>query len=120
MTSRPDIPPAERKKGFAYRLDGFTVNKIPRENPARLVELLLPQNIKGKRAQKASQEDAKRIVKKPWIEAQLKHYGISYNPKAVVSEKEALLVKAVSDGLVSWNEWKKFSMLNRSIVSYST
>ncbi|KAL8784314.1 MAG: hypothetical protein Q9195_009093 [Heterodermia aff. obscurata] len=99
MTSKPEIPPPERKNGYAYGLDGFTVNKARRESHTRLNSLLLPENIKGKRAQKAAQEDAKRIVKKPWIEAQLKHYGIPFNSKAFVSDKQAALAQAVSDGL---------------------
>ena len=101
MASKPEIPPPEGKNGYAYGLDGFTVNKARRESHARLSSLLLPQSIKGKRAQKEAQEDAKEIVKKPWIEAQLKHYGVSFKSRAVISEKKASLAKAVSDGLVS-------------------
>lgn len=101
MTSKPEIPPPERKNGYAYGLDGFTVNKTCRESHTRLSSLLLPESIKGKRAQNAAREEAKKTVKKPWVEAQLKHYGISVKSKLVVSEKQASLAKAVSDGLVS-------------------
>ena len=101
MTSKPEIPAPVRKNGYAYGLDGFTVNKAHRESHTRLNDLLLPHSLTGKRAQKAAWEDAKRIVDKPWIEAQLKHYGIPFDSKAVISGKQASLIKALSDGLVS-------------------
>ena len=101
MASKPQIPPPERKDEYAYGLDGFTVNGARRESHTRLSSLLLPERIEDEIAQAAALADGRKIIKKHWIEAQLKHYGIAFKPRAVVSDKTYLLAKAVSDGLVS-------------------
>jgi len=101
MATAPEVPTPERKQGYAYGLDGFTANKIRREDPDRLKYLLLPQLIKDKRAQQAAQKDADSVVKKPWIIAQLKHYGYGISAAITVNEAKALLGKGVSEGHVS-------------------
>ncbi|KAI4195795.1 MAG: hypothetical protein LQ350_006989 [Teloschistes chrysophthalmus] len=59
MATAPEAPQPLRKQGYTYGLDGFTVNKIHRAEPARLRYLLLPQSIQGVRAKKAAEEEAK-------------------------------------------------------------
>ncbi|KAL9628313.1 MAG: hypothetical protein Q9204_005965, partial [Flavoplaca sp. TL-2023a] len=58
MTFAPVHPPPERKQGFAYCLDLFTLEEVHRESPARSEELLLPQHIKAKRAREAARSAA--------------------------------------------------------------
>lgn len=108
MAAAPEVPKPERKEGYAYGLNGFTVNNIHREDPARLKTLLLPHLIKGKRAQEAAQKDAAAVVKKPWIIAQLKHYGHGITATTAVNEAKDLLIKRVSEGQVSDQEVSSF------------
>lgn len=46
---------------FSYGSDGFRADDVAPEEPQRLFELLFPNELKGKRAQKQALEDAKVI-----------------------------------------------------------
>ncbi|KAL9585250.1 MAG: hypothetical protein Q9212_001642 [Teloschistes hypoglaucus] len=108
MATVPEAPQPSRKQGYTYGLDGFTVNKIHRADPARLRYLLLPQLTQGVRAKKAAEEEAKRIIKKPWTVAQLHHYGIKTNSKVTADGARDLLSRSVAGGLKQSNEHRVF------------
>ena len=65
--------------------------------------LVKSRPLKGVRAERAAREDRERTIKKKWVIAQLKHYGIKVDAKANEYEVQALLVKSVSEGHVSTN-----------------
>lgn len=74
------LPPIRSGK-FSYGSNGLAVDDLRPDNSTRLLELLFPDELKGKRAQKKASDDAKKIVTKKWIVAQLELYGIKYSVK---------------------------------------
>ena len=93
------LPPIRRGK-FSYGSQGLTVKKSHKVDSTRLRELLFPEGIKGKRAQKKAFKDAKKIVKKDWLLAQLTHYDINHETTGSVSRLTEVLKIAVQNGKV--------------------
>lgn len=99
---RPIEPLSPTKKGgFEYGSKGFTVHGISSVNGQRLCELCSPDTIKGKRLQNKARADAKATIKKPWLIAQLRHYGIDFDTKATVGALTEALRESVQQGKVS-------------------
>ena len=67
---------------------------------SRIRELLFPEETKGVRAQKRIHEEARKTVKKAWMVAQLKHYGIAIPNKANVEAIRHLLTNSIVEGKV--------------------
>ena len=66
-----------------------------------LRKLLSPEELKGKRAQQKAAQDARGLIKKDWLSAQLTHYGLEHDAKMTVNELRNLLENAVKSGRVS-------------------
>jgi hypothetical protein len=88
------IPP------FSYGSNGFTVNDIHRTDLTSLRDLLFPQEVRGKRAQKDAIESARKTVTKKWLEAQLHHYGIGFQSSAQKGVLQELLEGKIKRGEV--------------------
>lgn len=88
------LPPLQRGQ-FAYGSNGFTVNGIAPVSPSLLRELVFPEQIKGKRLQKQRLEEARKIMTKPWIQAQLRYYEIGFKSSCKVAELKMRLVESV-------------------------
>ncbi|KAF2817107.1 uncharacterized protein BDZ99DRAFT_564906 [Mytilinidion resinicola] len=104
------VPLAPLRSGrFSYGSDGLMSKGRRRVDAPKLRELLFPNEVKikgGKLAQKYAEqeanEQAKRIVKKKWIIAQLTHYGVASLPRARArsDENKELLCRSVKEGKV--------------------
>lgn len=93
------LPPLERGH-FAYGSNGFTVNGKAPVSPSLLRELMFPEQIKGKRLQKQRLEEARKIMTKPWIQAQLRYYEICFKSSEKVAELKVRLAESVKHGNV--------------------
>jgi hypothetical protein len=85
---------------FSYGSNGFTVNDVHRTDPRLLRDLLCPQDVHGKRAQKDAFESARKTVTKKWLAAQLHHYGIGFRSSAQKGVLQELLRGKIKDGEV--------------------
>ncbi|KAL8729521.1 MAG: hypothetical protein Q9166_004693 [cf. Caloplaca sp. 2 TL-2023] len=83
---------------FEYGSSGFTSHGVQVVEGPRLRELLSPENAKGKRAQKRAEEDARKLIKKPWMIAQLRLYDIPNKSSASVADLKQLLISSVKQG----------------------
>ncbi|KAF8248382.1 hypothetical protein K440DRAFT_626266 [Wilcoxina mikolae CBS 423.85] len=88
--------------GFTYNpSSGALIADISRDPESRIRALLfphlIPTLIKGKRAQKQAEKEARRLTKK-WISAQHKHYGIPFKATAKVDDLRASLIAALEAG----------------------
>ena len=92
-----ELPPL-RRGHFAYGSNGFTVNGIAPVSPIRLRELLFTDQIKGKRLQKQTRDEAYKIITKPWITAQLRYYEIRFSGAEKVADLKERLVNSVQKG----------------------
>lgn len=92
-----DLPPLKRGH-FAYGSNGFTVNGIAPVSPSRLRELLFTDQIKEKRLQKQTRDEAYKIITKPWITAQLRYYEIRFGSSEKVAELKERLMHSVQKG----------------------
>ena len=94
---RPSTP-VQISRGFQVKHRAFSFRGIPRATPSKLNWLFHPDSQRLKRDQKAAHEEAKRTIKRDWLTAQLKLYGISFRNGATKSELETSLKTAVDSG----------------------
>ena len=105
---------------FSYGSEGFIVSKVHRENASRLQELLHPDKIKGKVAQRHAREDARKLFTKYWLEAQHKHYDIGYKKSSTKDDLRITLETALANGQVNLYDYRRLSQyidLSRSMPS---
>ena len=97
-----DIPrpptPVQSLRGFQVRHGAFTYRGIQPEQASRLNELFNHESLRLDRSQKATIEAARRMIRKPWFEAQLKLYGIDFSTGATKADLERILKDAVKSG----------------------
>ncbi|KAL8871082.1 MAG: hypothetical protein Q9174_003013 [Haloplaca sp. 1 TL-2023] len=85
---------------FEYSHDEFTVfMNYPRESHRELERLLFPEFIKCSERRLVAQTDARDILNRDWVEAQLRHYDILFPPDLDSFKMKALLVTSVAHGL---------------------
>lgn len=85
---------------FSYDSDGFNIDGIPRIGAPSLYEMLFPDELSGKRAQKRARDRAETTVTFPWLVAHLTFYGIEFDPEDTVAELTELLADNVKHGRV--------------------
>lgn len=100
--TEPRYPTEGATQGpFSFGSSGFCINDTWRENGKFLKRILFPELLKSEKAKKSAQDDASMIVDRPWIQAQLQHYGIDFSPDIDPFKAKALLLTTVAHGLVS-------------------
>ena len=101
MSSRP-IPAKSVSNGpFSFDGDGFNIDGILRIGWPSLYEMLFPDEISGKRAQKRARDRAEVTITFPWLVAHLTFYDIDFEPDDTVAELTSLLADNVKQGKVS-------------------
>jgi hypothetical protein len=96
----PQEPAPIKRKGFHYGRGGLAVGGVRRVPVEKLRELMLPENIKGVRARKCAEEEAKALCRKPWIAAQLRHYGQEVTSKESMDQLRSRLKTCVKENKV--------------------
>lgn len=86
---------------FSFDSDGFNIDGILRVGGPSLFEMLFPDEISGKRAQKRARDRAETTISFPWLVAHLTFYDIEYDPEDTVAELTELLADNVKHGRVS-------------------
>lgn len=86
---------------FSYDNDGLNVDGISRIGGPSLHEMLFPDQISGKRAQKRARDRAETTITFPWLIAQFTFYDIEFDPKDTVAELTEMLADNVKQGRVS-------------------
>ncbi|KZF25972.1 hypothetical protein L228DRAFT_279233 [Xylona heveae TC161] len=84
---------------FEYGSGGFVCQGHYREEPKKLKVLLFPETARGKQAVKEAAEEANHKIKKSWLIAQLKHYGLPARSSATVGELKEQLQNSLKQGL---------------------
>ena len=103
--TEPRYPRDDATQGpFSFEASGFAINRTHRETVTRLEKLLFPESLKSERARKQARDDAS-MIDKPWIKAQLQHYGIDFSPDVDPFKAKTLLLTSVAHGLVSKSIW---------------
>ncbi|KAK8209414.1 hypothetical protein IWZ01DRAFT_542226 [Phyllosticta capitalensis] len=92
---RPTLPVLKRD-GFELCDTSFTVGGYKRETGGRLAQLFNPE-IKKTSEQKA-RKDAKKLFKKDFFAAQLRHYDVKFKASGKVAELRGLLEGSVQQG----------------------
>jgi hypothetical protein len=98
--SCPKEPDPIKRKGFQFGRSGLTVGGIQRASGEKLRELMLPETVKGVRARKRAEEEAKAVGRKPWFAAQLRHYGLETTSKDTVDQLKARLKASIKENKV--------------------
>ncbi|KAF8544001.1 hypothetical protein BDD12DRAFT_817509 [Trichophaea hybrida] len=99
LTNPSDNLTSITSHGFTYNPStGALIGDASRDPESRIRALLfphlIPTLIKGKRAQKQAEKEARRLTKK-WISAQHKHYGLPFKATAKVDDLRASLIAAL-------------------------
>ena len=101
-TTSTSVPPKSLSNGpFSFDSDGFNVGGITRIGAPSLYEMLFPDEISGKRAQKRVRDRAETTITFPWLVAHLTFYDITFEPEDTVAELTELLADNVKHGRVS-------------------
>ncbi len=99
--TEPRYPAYDATQGpFSFGSSGFLIDNTSRESGKSLRRLLFPELLKNEKARQLARDDA-TIIDKPWIKAQLRHYGIDFSPDIDPFKAKALLLTSVAYGLVS-------------------
>ena len=99
--TKPRYPNEDATQGpFSFGASGFRINDTFRESGKCLKRLLFPESLKSEKARKSARNDAS-MIDRPWIKAQLQHYGIEFSPNIDPLKAKALLLTSVAHGLVS-------------------
>lgn len=98
----PPKPPEIRQKGFRLTHGRFTATTgdIARAEGSLLRIIFDPGPLRLKRDQRLVQEAAKALDRKPFLAAQLRHYGINFPSSANHGQLIELLRNAVFAGKV--------------------
>ncbi|KAF6220216.1 hypothetical protein HO133_003348 [Letharia lupina] len=97
--TEPSYPIEDATQGpFSFGSSGFHINYTCRESVTRLKKLCFPELLKSEKARKSAQNDAS-MIDRPWIRAQLQHYGIDFSPDIDPFKAKALLLTSVAQGL---------------------
>ena len=119
--SKPDSPTEDATQTpFSFGPSGFRINYVCRESVTRLRKLCFPEELKSEKARKSARHDGS-IMDRPWIKAQLQHYGIDFSPNIDPFKAKALLLTSIAHGLVSKSTLVRSissSSVNTSIVRY--
>ncbi|KAL9629481.1 MAG: hypothetical protein Q9164_006862 [Protoblastenia rupestris] len=86
MSVKAEALPSIRKGKFSYGSNGLTVKNCKKVDITDLRKLLFHNELKGKRAQQKAAEDARGLIKKDWLSAQLTHYGLEHNVKMTCNQ----------------------------------
>ena len=85
---------------FSFDSDGFNIDGILRVKGPSLYEMLFPDEINGKRAQKRARDRAEATITFSWLLAHLTFYDIDFVPEDTVAELTELLADNVKHGRV--------------------
>ena len=96
-TPRPSTP-VQSLRGFQVHHDAFSYRGVQPEQASRLNELFNPESLQLKQGQKARIDAARRMIRKPWLEGQVKLYGISFSNGWTRATLETMLKDAVKSG----------------------
>ncbi|KAK5994908.1 hypothetical protein PT974_03295 [Cladobotryum mycophilum] len=94
---RPE-PPVLKRKGFELCQDRFTFLGVDRVTGSRLQVLFNAPSLPLRRDKKAADEESRKLLKRPSLFAQLKHYGVEFSSTASRDKLESLLRDAVDQG----------------------
>lgn len=98
MSQKVTVLPPLKRGHFAYGSNGFTIDDIPPVPPNRLRDLLFTDQIKDKRYQKQTRDEAYKLITKSWTKAQLRYYEIVFNSSEKVAELKERLMNSVQRG----------------------
>lgn len=88
-------PPIVKRNGFQIYKEVFSVGGVDRVSGSRLLELFNPTTLRLKRDQKDAAEEARKLFKKTFYVAQLKHYGVPHKASSTSTELWCALHDAV-------------------------